>query len=187
MVWLVLPCAISLETTNTMKKLIALSLLAAIITLTGCKTNDNANVGPALLRLGVSTAAGYSLLKHPEAVAGVSVGASIICAAANGTNISPAQVVAALNAYGELTPEAVFVLNAAIGAYTLAFNGLSDTNNATANPYLVATCGGLQDALLIPVSSLTGVSGAGGAASFSRTSVVAADKPVVGWPQVKFK
>lgn len=162
-------------------------LCVTIALLTGCKTNDNANVGPALLRLGVSTAAGYSLMKYPEAVAGVSVAASIICASAEGTNVSPAEVVAALNVYGEFTQQEWFIVNTAMNAYTLAFNGLSNTNNATANPYLVAACGGLHDALGIPTSSPTGVSAAGGAVSFRRAPAVLTYQPVPGWPQVQFK
>ena len=160
-------------------KLIALSLLAAAITLTGCKTNNQSNVGPGLLRLGVSTAAGYSLMKNPEAAPGVRAGAAIVCSVANGTNLSPAAIVAALN-NGPMDDESVFILNAGIGAYTLIFNGLSDTNNvATIRPYTLAVCDGLNDALLYVPEGV-----AGGAARLNR---IADKAPTPGWPQVKFR
>lgn len=139
---------------------------------TGCR-NPNANVGPALLRLGVSTSAGYSILKHPEAVPGVRAGASVVCAAAHGTNVSPAAIVAALDAYGEKTPETVFILNAAVSAYEIVYAGLSDTNSASASPYAIAVCDGLNDALLLAPSSVR------------RNAILRANVP--RWPQVKFK
>lgn len=159
-------------------KLFCLLTLPCLMLLGGCKnTGGNANVGPALLRLGVSTAAGYAILQNPEAAPGVRAGAGIVCAYAHATNVSPAEIVAAINAYGELKPEAVFILNAAISAYSLTFNGLANTNAATASPYAWALCDGLNDALLL--------GGGANAASFSRSPNLL-PVPDAAWPQVKF-
>lgn len=127
-----------------MKRLLAVSLLA--LTLCGC-AGTNSNVGPGLLRLGVSTSSAYAMSRYPESVPGVKAGASVVCSVASGEDLSPDRLVDALNAYGVKQPEAIFILRAAVGAYTLAFNGLSDTNKAL--PYLQATCDGLNDALVM--------------------------------------
>jgi hypothetical protein len=149
-----------------MKKLILSIAAVALLVTAGCKT-ANPNAGPALLRLGVSTTAGYSIMRYPQAVPGVRAGADVICAAAAGTNVSPVQIVAALDAYGVKSPEAVFILNAALGAYNIAYNGLSSTN--AAQPYAQAVCDGLHDALMLsPTVAL-------------RNSV-----RLQQWPQVRF-
>lgn len=159
-------------------KLIALSLLAAAITLTGCKTNQ-ANIGPGLLRLGVSTRTGYALMKNPEAAPDVRVGAAIVCSFASGTNLNPAVLVEALNK-GPMSDEAVFIFNAGVGAYTLVFNGLPDTNNiALIQPYAQAACDGFNDALIGVPEGI-----AGGAARLNR---IADKTSAPGWPQVKFR
>ena len=146
-----------------MKKLLLIPIVA-LLALTGCKTS-NPNVGPALLRLGVSSGAGYSLMRYPAAVPAVRASADIVCAVAAGTNVSPANIVAALDAYNFNTAESIFIINAALGAYELCFNGLSDTGDA--KPYAEALCGGLQDALLLVPSK-----------SFRSNEK---------WPQAKFK
>lgn len=124
------------------------TLVAALaLTLTGCK-NQNANVGPALLRLGVSTSAGYAMLDNPETVPAVRASTEIICSVAHGTNPSPAAIVEAVNAYGGNSQESLLILSAAIGAYNIIYNGLADTNATATSPYALAVCDGLRDALL---------------------------------------
>lgn len=129
-----------------MKRLFLIPILALALFVSGCASTNNSNVGPGLLRLGVSSAASYSIQRYPEAVPGVTAGKDIICSVAMGTDLSPVNIVAALYAYDQKTPESVFILNAAIGAYTLVYNGLSDTN--AAKPYVTAVCDGLNDALV---------------------------------------
>lgn len=128
--------------------MLLIALAAALIAGSGCKS-ANPTVGPALLRLGVSTGAGYALQKYPVAVPGVRAGADIVCALANGTNPDPAQMVAALDAYGQKSPEAVLILNAALAAYEIVYEGLNNTNQTAAQPYAMALCGGLTDALAL--------------------------------------
>lgn len=155
-----------------MKRILPVVVASLTLALCGCKTSNQTTVGPALLRLGVSTSAGYAILKYPTAVPGVKVGAEVICAAAHGTNVSPAQIVADLDAYGGRTPEATFILNSAISAYSLVYNSLSPTNSA--NPYTLAVCQGLEDALLLAPKP-------GMAKSASRNA-----PPNVKWPQVEY-
>lgn len=151
-----------------MKKLILATILALPLIFSGCKSS-NPNIGPALLQVGVSTGAGYGILKYPQAVPGVRAGADVICAAAAGTNVSPANIVAAIDAYGELTPEATFILQGALNAYSLVYNGMSDTNTTVVRPYAQAVCNGLNEALLL---------------SGQRGPAVVVD-PDNKWPQLK--
>lgn len=132
-----------------MKKLLTPILFAAL--LTGCAHTkpQNPSVGPAVLRLGVGTGAGYALMKYPQAEPGVRAGADIACAAASGTNFSPAEIVAALDAYHVNSPEAILILNAAMSLYSITVASVPQTNAAAAKPYAEALCGGLVDALTL--------------------------------------
>lgn len=153
------------------KLLLILTLAASLLTFTGCK-NTNPNIGPAMLRLGVSTTAGYSLMNNPKALPGVKAGASVICSVVNGTNVSPAAIVSALDAYGANNPETVFILNTAVSAYTLIYNSLPDTNVIVAQPYALAVCDGLNDALLFVSPP---------------SAVLSSPRFQSQWPQMKFK
>ena len=150
-----------------MKKLFILLGVTTSL-LAGCATNST--VGPALVRLGVSTSAGYTLVKYPAARPGVAAGREIVCAVASGQDLSPVAVVAALDAAGVAwTPEAWFAINGAVGAYNLAWNGLGEPGTAKARPYLEAVCGGLTDALGAP-------------APVTRSAAL---EPTSRWPQVR--
>lgn len=125
--------------------IVALAALAA--SLVGC---SSPTVGPSVLRLGVSSSASYSLLKYPEAAPAVKASADIICSEANSTNLAPAAIYEAVNAYGGQTPESTLIVNSALGFYTILWNnyGTDAVNNIpTLRLYLGATCDGLHDAL----------------------------------------
>jgi hypothetical protein len=159
-----------------MKKVLSLLTLAALaVGLVGCGTTSNTNLGPPLVRLGVSSGASYSLLKYPQAVPAVRASAAIICSQAAGTNLAPAEVVAAVDAYAEKTPESVLIVNSALSLYTLVWNGYGAaavTNTPALKLYLAATCDGLNDAL----------------ATVPAPGVVRNAPPQnPAWPQVKFK
>ena len=123
-----------------MKNIFLLSLLFVV----GCANNKN---GPLLLKTGVSFGTQYALLRNPAAKPPVEASAAIICATVHGTNVSPAAIVAAVNQYGQQTPESLLIINAAINLYSLTYNGLKETNTAAASPYAHALCDGLVEAL----------------------------------------
>lgn len=156
-----------------MKSLSIIVVAAAGLCLAGCSTTGT-NVGPPMVRLGVSTGASYSLLKYPEAVPAVRASADIICSQVGGTNLAPASVVAAVNAYSEQTPESVLIVNAAMSLYTMVWNSYgagSVSNTPELKLYLGAVCDGLNDALASqPVAGM----------------VRNASPQNPAWPQVKF-
>lgn len=121
-------------------------MAALAVSLVGCKSP----IGPGVVRLGVSSGASYSLLKYPQAAPAVKASADIICAQAGGTNLAPASIYAAVDAYSQKTPESVLIVNSALSLYTLLWNGYgaSAVNNLPQlKLYLEATCGGLTDAV----------------------------------------
>lgn len=134
------------------KVLSVLSLAVLAAGLVGCGTTGS-QIGPPMVRLGVSTGTSYALLKHPQALPAVRASADVICSQAAGTNLAPVNVVAAVNAYTEQTPESVLIVNSALGLYTLVWNGYgADAVKKTPElqKYLQATCDGLNDALASP-------------------------------------
>lgn len=160
-----------------MKKVLSLLVLAVLAAgLTGCgTTSSDANLGPPMVRLSVSSGAVYSLLKYPEAVPAVRASAAIICSQAAGTNLAPAEVVAAIDAHAEKTPESVLIVNAALSVYTLVWNSYGASavaHTPILRVYLEATCSGLIDALtVVPASD----------------GLLSATAQNPAWPQVKFK
>lgn len=162
-----------------MKKIISLFVLAALaVSLVGCGTTGGTANGPSigapLVRLGVSTGAAYSLLKYTNALPAVKASAAIICSQAHSTNLAPAAVVEAINAYHQQTPESVLIVNSALTLYTTIWNSygtVAVTNYPTLRLYLEATCDGLNDAI----------------ASVPSPGVVRNAVPNKAWPQVKFK
>ena len=160
-----------------MRKTVASVITLAVLAtgMVGCGTTASGpNIGPPMVRLGVSTSATYSLLKYPQAKPAVQASAAIICSQANGTNLAPAAVVEAVNAYTEQTPESVLILNSALSLYTLVWNsyGVSAVSNTPAlKLYLSATCEGLNDAL----------------AAQPTTTVMRNAPRNPAWPLVKFK
>ena len=126
---------------------IALLLLPLAIAISGCTTN-NPGLNAALLKTAVSTAAGYELATHPAAIPAFKTAALVVCAAAHGTNVSPAEIVAAIQAQsGGMTPETVVIVNGAINLYELAYWAVSPTNSP--NPYALALCEGMNEAAMI--------------------------------------
>lgn len=169
------------------KKLFALfaSICVAAV-VSGCvnskpNPNPNPNVGPALFRLGVAQTAGWQIYKnhakHPEILAEVKAAADIICALAARTNVSPAAIVAALDATGNLNAQSWFIVTGALGTYEILYHG-SDQNEAprTMQPYAAALCGGLQDAVLFPLPPVPGATKA------MRRSAPVRD---ARWPQLR--
>lgn len=157
-------------------KVLSLIALAALaVSLVGCKSP----IAPGVVRLGVSTGASYSLLKYPQAAPAVRASADIICAQANGTNLAPESVYAAVNAYSHQTPESVLIVNSALSLYTLLWNGYGANavnNIPQLKLYLGATCDGLNDAVgTIPTTTA--------APSMLRSAPVDKNWPHVNFPQ----
>lgn len=135
------------------KTLLSLSLIPAIF---GCSTGGNSNLAPSLVRIGVSTGVAYGTVQYPKSVPGVRIAGEVICSAANGTNLSPTSVIEAIRAASpNISPETTLIVNGALVLYIGVWNSYGQ--NAMGNLpdlklYLKATCDGINDGLLTPVT-----------------------------------
>lgn len=154
--------------------LIPVSLLV-LIAVTGC-SSVKSTLTPAVLQSGVSAGVRFSLAKYPSATPAVRVATEVICSAANGTNISPAVIVAAIesSSYESLkTPEAVFITQGIVTLYSAAWNSFASdaVAQSEALPYLQAVCNGGREGL----------------AGFSTAASRAVAPRQLNWSQLRFK
>lgn len=139
-----------------MKNLILIPVLAAVIILSGCKSGPGI-LSPSLVQQGVATGVSYSSAKYPQAVPFLRAAADVICSAANGTNLAPADVVAAIESSPSTaalkTPEGTLIINSALMLYIGVWNSYGSNALASApqiQPYLKATCDGTTEGLPSP-------------------------------------
>jgi len=136
-----------------MKRLIPILALGAALVgcalFTGCSTS-NAPFGQAFVRTAASTAVMVGTETHPEITPYLKTATHVVCAAANSTNVVPAQIVADLAAAGVSTNEiSRIVVNSVINLYTTvyAYYGDSIKNQVILIGYLHALCDGMNDGL----------------------------------------
>lgn len=128
-----------------------LCILPLLALVAGCSSVGK--ITPALVQQGAATAVSYGVEKYPTAIPYIKVAGAVICSAANGTNISPAEVVAAVeasNAGALKTPESVLILNGALLLYTglwESYGADAVTEHEKLQLYLQATCNGIHDGL----------------------------------------
>lgn len=129
-----------------MKTIASLLLGLALFFTVGCKS-------PALtkgvVRTSVATGVGFGVIQHPSAIPYLRAAAPVVCAAAHGTNISPAEVVAELaksDAEKLKTQEGVLLINGALSLYMTLFDEYGDDleNMPLLQAYLEGTCEGIQ-------------------------------------------
>lgn len=149
--------------------------LAVVLAFTGCGTVKS-TLKPAVVQSGVAAGVRFGVAKYPTALPAVRVATEVICSAANGTNISPAVIVAAIesSSYESLkTPEAVFITQGIVTLYSAAWNSFASdaVAQSEALPYLQAVCNGGREGL----------------AGFSTAASRALAPGQLNWPQLRFK
>ena len=127
-----------------------LSLLTATLILSGC-SSTRPILSPAMLQAGVQSAVTFGVSKYPDAIPYVRAVEPIVCAASEGTNLAPAEVVAAIQDADVLkTAESVFIVNSALLLYQGIYNayGADAVNQSESlRAYLHATCIGIGQGL----------------------------------------
>lgn len=159
-----------------MKRFLAPLALILLLAITGCGTVGKV-ITPGTVQSGTSAGVRFGLTKYPSATPAVRVAVEVICSAANGTNVSPTEIVSAIESsnYENLkTPEAIFITQGIITLYSSAWNSFASdaVAQSEALPYLQAICNGGRD----------GLSGIPTAAIASRVS-----GQKLNWPQMRFK
>lgn len=118
-------------------------VLALAVFASGCA--NNRPMTKAVYTLAVSSGVQIGSDRYPEAVPYIRVANPIICAAASGTNVSPAAIVAAIQnspvAEAAATPNGKMILNGALILYGALFEtGGGAVDNAEAREWLQWTC-----------------------------------------------
>ena len=134
---------------KTTKRILAsIAIIAAVSTFaTGCKTPA---MTQAIVQTTVATGVAFGIQKSPQAIPYLKAATPIVCSAASGTNISPAEVISAIesaNIDGLKTPEAVIIMNGALSLYVVLYEeyGIDAIKNqAQLKAYLQGTCNGLE-------------------------------------------
>jgi hypothetical protein len=133
-----------------MKKSI-LTIVAAFsfaVLITGCSTTSTV-ITPATVQTATTLSVEGALIAEPKALPEVKIAGAVICAAAAGTNVSPAAVVADLQAAGLTNNTAdTLIVNGVLLIYETAYNSLvNPADQASAQPYLQAVCNGINAAI----------------------------------------
>lgn len=144
-----------------MKKIIwrtqvALSCIIVLpmLFMAGCSSLD-----PGVTRQGVSTLTRAGLLYNPKYEPAIRIAGEAICAAANGTNVSPAAVIAQIHASETkpLEPGEALLIDGILMVYTGVWNFLGAdqvANSPDLKLHLQATCEGIRDVLPAPAAAL---------------------------------
>lgn len=129
-----------------MKTLIPLLLLALTV---GCKSPG---LTKTMVQTAVATGVTFGVMKEPRAIPYLRASVPVICSAAHGTNLNPAEIVAALEnspAGGLKTPQSILIMNGIIGIYTGVYEAYGQ--DIDDRPFLQAaldgTCEGLKQGL----------------------------------------
>lgn len=122
-----------------MKKL--LLLIPLCLSLVGCAGNKP--MTKAVYTLAVSTGVSVGAQRYPTAVPYARIANTIICASATGTNVSPAEILTAIQtspiAEAAATPEGKLVVNGVLVLYSALFEGGGVTDEE-AKEWLQWTC-----------------------------------------------
>lgn len=126
-----------------MKKLIAPIAVSLLVFTVGCK-----NTSPAVYSLATATAVTYGLRNSPNTSNTLRAVQPVACAMASGDNLTPADIIAAIEASGVAgdSPEARLIINSITLLYVAAYDAQGSATNASAvRPYAQAVfCDGFS-------------------------------------------
>ena len=128
-----------------MKSTIKLGLLCiSIMLLAGCASNPA--ITHAAFTQAVTLGEQIGLETHPEATPYVRAAVPVVCSVANGTNVSPAEIVSALEKAGVTNVTAKIIINGSLALFNVAVSGLI-TNQTEVRLYAQDLCNGMQAGL----------------------------------------
>lgn len=128
---------------RTMKRLLtSVAAIVLAVTLVGCK-----NSSPLVYSLTTQNIVSYGLRNSPNTAGYLRDVQPVVCAAANGTNLTPAQIVTAIQSSGiDDSAEGKLIMNSVLIVFISAYDGLGANTNASAvQPYAQAIfCDGFE-------------------------------------------
>ncbi len=114
--------------------------------LCGCKTTSSP-VSHAAFTAAVTLGTQYGIETHPEALPYIRAATPVVCAVANGTNFSPAAVVAALDRSGLTNASAKLIINGSLAILNVVVIAVGPTNQTEIAAYGKDLCNGLTAAI----------------------------------------
>lgn len=125
-----------------------LSLCVAVLVLTGCSgTGGNKPLTKAIFVTTVSTGVALGTDRYPESIPFLRVATPLVCAAAQGTNLSPAEITLLVQnspaAQAVATAQGKLIFNGALTLY-IALAEQANIENEDLQMYLSWTCESLQ-------------------------------------------
>jgi len=131
-------------------KYLALLSVVGLLAFSGC-TSTNPNVRPmthAAFTAAVTLGEQFALEAKPEAVPYARAATAVVCSVANGTNVSPAAIVAALNAANVTNATAKMIINSSLAIYNVVIMAYPvSTNQSEIREYAKDLCNGLTAGL----------------------------------------
>lgn len=129
-----------------MKMIRSLSVLMLGLLLAGCTSQNQGPMSHAAFTAAVTLGEQIGLETHPEAVPYVRAAVPVVCAVANGTNVSPAEIVAALEKANVTNATAKLIINGSLSLLNIVVAGVG-TNETEIRLYGKDLCNGMQAGL----------------------------------------
>ena len=129
-----------------MKNTILASIALAGLLTAGCKTTPNL-LTPAALTSEVALGVRVGLDVYPEAAPGVALSRDVVCTAAANTNVTPAAIVADLQAMNVTNTNVKLIVDAAVLLYEGVFDLIGTNAPPEIQAYTTALCNGLTQRL----------------------------------------
>lgn len=144
------------------KHVLSTVLACAMLVMAGCKSNNvPLPMQKALYVTAVSSGVAIGVDKYPEVVPYLRVANPIICAAGNGTNVTPVEIISALTnspaANAVATKEGKLILNGALNLYVSMFESYGTdwiTKQEQLKEVLGWTCDAINQGLPAPTNAL---------------------------------
>lgn len=123
---------------------IAALMGACLLLFTGCTSNPA--MSHAAFRASVTLGEQIGLSTHPEATPYVRAAVPVVCSVANGTNVTPAEIVKALEKANVTNSTAILIINGGISLLDVVVAGLG-TNQTEIRAYGQDLCVAMQAGL----------------------------------------
>lgn len=126
--------------------MIACSILGGIclLLMTGCSTAQGP-ISHAAFTAAVTIGEQIALETHPEATPYLRIAVPVVCSVANGTNVSPAAIVAALEAANVTNRTTRLIINSSLTLFNVVITGA--TNQSEVRVYAQDLCNGMISGL----------------------------------------
>lgn len=129
-----------------MKQILSLILIVPLLLVSGCGSPNASVMSHTAFRAAVTLGEQIALDVHPEATPYVRAATPVVCGVANSSNISPAAIVAALDAAGVTNKTTRDLVNGSLAILNVIVASIG-TNQTELRLYGQDLCAGMTDGL----------------------------------------